>query len=145
MAIKVNGTTVIDDSRNLSNVGGLKTVGGSSILGSGDISVGGSGQGAEVWCNCDTSPVTNRDSLNISSLSNPASAAIRYTFTNAFDSANHATSSQASNDNNIAGNDSDGSGSHVQTSSTVQIQVYDRAGSTQNADYLTMCVHGDLA
>ena len=42
MAIKVNGTTVIDNSRNLSNVGGLKTVGGSSILGSGDISVGGS-------------------------------------------------------------------------------------------------------
>ena len=41
MAIKVNGTTVIDDSRNISNVGGLKTVGGSSILGSGDISVGG--------------------------------------------------------------------------------------------------------
>ena len=42
MAIKVNGTTVIDDSRNLSNVGGLKTVGGTSILGSGDISAGGS-------------------------------------------------------------------------------------------------------
>ena len=42
MAIKVNGTTVIDDSRNLSNVGGLKTVGGNSILGSGDIATGGS-------------------------------------------------------------------------------------------------------
>ena len=41
MAIKVNGTTVIDDSRNLSNVGGLKTVGGNSILGSGNIEVGG--------------------------------------------------------------------------------------------------------
>ena len=40
MAIKVNGTTVIDDSRNLSNVGGLKTVGGTNLLGSGDISVG---------------------------------------------------------------------------------------------------------
>ena len=42
MAIKVNGTTVIDDSRNLSNVGGLKTVGGTNLLGSGDISVGAS-------------------------------------------------------------------------------------------------------
>lgn len=42
MAIQVNGTTVIDDSRNLSNVGGLKTVGGTSILGSGDIATGGS-------------------------------------------------------------------------------------------------------
>ena len=42
MAIQVGGTTVIDDSRNLSNVGGLKTVGGTSILGSGDIATGGS-------------------------------------------------------------------------------------------------------
>lgn len=42
MAIQVNGTTVIDNSRNLSNVGGLKTVGGTSILGSGDIATGGS-------------------------------------------------------------------------------------------------------
>ena len=40
MAIKVNGTTVIDDSRNLSNVGGLKTVNGNSLVGSGNISVG---------------------------------------------------------------------------------------------------------
>lgn len=42
MAIQVGGTTVIDNSRNLTNVGGLKTVGGTSILGSGDISVGAS-------------------------------------------------------------------------------------------------------
>ena len=42
MAIKVNGTTVIDDSRNLSNVGGLKTVNGTSLVGSGDISAGAS-------------------------------------------------------------------------------------------------------
>lgn len=42
MAIQIGGTTVIDNSRNLSNVGGLKTVGGNSILGSGDISTGAS-------------------------------------------------------------------------------------------------------
>lgn len=42
MAIKVGGTTVIDDSRNLSSVGGLKTVGGTSILGSGNIDAGAS-------------------------------------------------------------------------------------------------------
>ena len=40
MAIQVGGTTVIDDSRDLQNVGGLKTVGGTSILGSGNIAVG---------------------------------------------------------------------------------------------------------
>lgn len=40
MAIKVNGTTVINDSRVLENVTGFKNVGGQSILGDGNISVG---------------------------------------------------------------------------------------------------------
>jgi hypothetical protein len=39
MAIKISGTTVIDNSRNLTNVGGLKTINSNSILGSGDISI----------------------------------------------------------------------------------------------------------
>jgi len=42
MAIKVNGTTVVDDSRVLSNVTGLKTINSTSILGSGNISAGAS-------------------------------------------------------------------------------------------------------
>lgn len=42
MAIKVNGTSVISDSRVLENVTGLKTVGSTSLLGSGDIAVGSS-------------------------------------------------------------------------------------------------------
>ena len=42
MAIQVSGTEVISNSRVLSNVTGLKTVGGTAILGSGDIAVGGS-------------------------------------------------------------------------------------------------------
>ena len=42
MAIKVNGTTVVDDSRVLSNVTGLKTINSTSILGSGDIAAGAS-------------------------------------------------------------------------------------------------------
>ena len=41
MAIQVGGTTVINNSRVLQNVSGLKTIGGTSILGSGDIDVGG--------------------------------------------------------------------------------------------------------
>lgn len=40
MAIQVGGTTVISNNRALSSVNGLKTVGGSSILGSGNISIG---------------------------------------------------------------------------------------------------------
>ena len=42
MAIQVSGTTVIDNTPNLVNVGGLKTINGTSILGSGNISAGGS-------------------------------------------------------------------------------------------------------
>lgn len=42
MAIQVSGTTVIDDSRNLVNVIGLKTINSTSILGSGDIVAGAS-------------------------------------------------------------------------------------------------------
>ena len=40
MAIQVSGTTVIDDSRNLLNVIGLKTINSTSILGSGNIVAG---------------------------------------------------------------------------------------------------------
>jgi hypothetical protein len=42
MAIQVSGTTVIDGSRNLVNVIGLKTVNSTSLLGSGDIAAGAS-------------------------------------------------------------------------------------------------------
>lgn len=43
MAIKVNGTTVIDNSRNFTNIaGGFKTVNGVSVVGSGNISAGSS-------------------------------------------------------------------------------------------------------
>jgi len=57
MAIKVNGTTVIDNSRNLTNVGGLKTVNGTSLVGSGNISAGASTSynavGTYVFANAD--------------------------------------------------------------------------------------------
>lgn len=43
MAIQQGGTTVISNNRQLQSVNGLKTVGGQSILGSGDIGVGGGG------------------------------------------------------------------------------------------------------
>jgi len=42
MAIKVGGTSVINDSRVLENVTGLKTINSTSILGSGNISAGAS-------------------------------------------------------------------------------------------------------
>ena len=49
MAIKVNGTTVIDNSRNFTNIaGGFKTVNGTSVVGSGNISAGASTTGGAV-------------------------------------------------------------------------------------------------
>jgi hypothetical protein len=48
MAIKVSGTTVISNNREVSSVNGFKTVGGESILGSGDIAAGGSGLGGST-------------------------------------------------------------------------------------------------
>ena len=42
MAIQVGGTTVISNNRALTSVNGLKTINGTSILGSGNISAGGS-------------------------------------------------------------------------------------------------------
>lgn len=58
MAIKVSGTTVISNNREVSSVNGFKTVGGESILGSGDIATGGaapswqsSNSGTEVSVN----------------------------------------------------------------------------------------------
>ena len=43
MAIKIGGTTVIDDSANITtSVGGFKTVGGTAITGSGNIEAGAS-------------------------------------------------------------------------------------------------------
>ena len=39
MALKINGTTVVNDSRGLENISNLKTVRGQSLLGSGDIPI----------------------------------------------------------------------------------------------------------
>jgi hypothetical protein len=47
MAIKIGGTTVINDSRGLENISNLKTVNGNSILGSGDISIESGGVGGK--------------------------------------------------------------------------------------------------
>lgn len=47
MAIKVGGTSVISDSRVLENVTGLKTIDGTDLLGSGDITT--TDEKAEVY------------------------------------------------------------------------------------------------
>ena len=75
MALKINGTTVINDSRGLENISNLKTINGQSIVGSGDLAVTGSstfasdltvsgirvgvGANAALWTNC----VMGRDAM----------------------------------------------------------------------------------
>jgi ornithine cyclodeaminase/alanine dehydrogenase-like protein (mu-crystallin family) len=73
MAIKVNNTTVIDDSRNLQNVQGIKTINNTSILGSGNISAGATSTagavGAYALCRDDSgSATTIGGSVSASSL-----------------------------------------------------------------------------
>lgn len=48
MAIKIQNTTVIDDSRGLQNITNLKTIGGQNIIGTGDVLSGGEGQDGQV-------------------------------------------------------------------------------------------------
>jgi hypothetical protein len=62
MAIKIGGTTVIDDSRNISNIaGGLKTINSTSILGSGNIEAGASTTFGDVG----TYGLLNRGTTNL--------------------------------------------------------------------------------
>lgn len=51
MAIQVSGTTVVSNNRQLTSVNGLKTIGGTSILGNGDIAAGGGTELAAVNAN----------------------------------------------------------------------------------------------
>jgi hypothetical protein len=64
MAIQVNGTEVISNNRALTNVNGLKTVGGTSILGSGDIAAGGGTELINVNVNSPGFTTANVNSLN---------------------------------------------------------------------------------
>ena len=90
MAIQVGGTTVIDNSRNLQNVGGLKTVGGTSILGSGNISAGASttygAVGTYIFGDMSTSGITENSTYSGSSIQ-PAGVGL-IPHTNSFDAPN---------------------------------------------------------
>ena len=88
MAIKVNGTTVIDNSRNFTNIaGGFKTVNGTSVVGSGDISAGASttynAVGTYVWARRATGVVIEGSTYAGSGL-NPAGG-LRFAFDSADD------------------------------------------------------------
>lgn len=69
MAIKIGGTTVIDDSANITtSVGGFKTVNGTGITGSGDIDTGSSPTVATSTYTQDSSNVSIHQKWSISNL-----------------------------------------------------------------------------
>ena len=99
---------------------------------------------AKVWSNLEqASTYSTRDSFNLSSHGDEATGVSLLTFTTNFGNAHHATSSMASNINNVAGNDND---NLVQTTSQIRIGVYDVGlNGAQDASFLTVSIHGDLA
>ena len=99
---------------------------------------------AKVFANLEQgSTYSTRDSFNLSSHGDEGAGLSLLTFTTNFGSAHHATSSMASNVNNVAGNDND---NFVQTSSKVRIGIYDVGGNfAQDGSYLTVSIHGDLS
>ena len=98
---------------------------------------------AKVWVNVQqTSTYSTRDSFNLSSHGDEGTGKSRLTFTNSFGSINHSASGMASNLNNFLGNDN---GNHQQTTSTIQVAVYDIGGSAQDGSFVTISIHGDLA
>jgi len=99
---------------------------------------------AKVFANLEQgSSYSTRDSFNLSSHDDVGTGLSVLTFTTNFGSAHHATSSMASNINNVAGNDSD---NLVQTSSKIRIGLYDVGGNfPQDGSYVTLSIHGDLS
>ena len=98
---------------------------------------------AKVWVNVQqASSYSTRDSFNLSSHGDEGTGKSRLTFTNSFGNANHSASGMASNLNNFVGNDN---GNHEQTTSTIQVAVYDIGGSAQDGSFVTVSIHGDLA
>ena len=98
---------------------------------------------AKVWVNVQqTSTYSTRDSFNLSSHGDEGTGKSRLTFTNSFGNANHSASGMASNLNNLVGNDNS---THEQTTSTIQVAVFDVGGSGQDGSFVTVSIHGDLA
>jgi len=123
---------------------GVTTAGSIDVVGEGNSTTTNLQQGlAKVWVNVQqASSYSTRDSFNLSSHGDEGTGKSRLTFTNSFGSINHSASGITSNLNNFVGNDN---GNHQQTTSTIQVAVYDIGGSAQDGSFVTISIHGDLA
>ena len=123
---------------------GVTTAGSIDVTGEGNSTTTNLQQGlAKVWVNVQqASSYSTRDSFNLSSHGDEGTGKSRLTFTNSFGSINHSASGITSNLNNFVGNDN---GNHQQTTSTIQVAVYDIGGSAQDGSFVTISIHGDLA
>ena len=116
--------------------GSVKTEGGNTTT---DLQQG----LCKVWVNVgQASSYVERDTFNLTTHQDISEGKSKLIFTNNFADANHAASAMASNLNNLVGNDND---NFVQTSSAIQVGVYDASNAIQDALYLTVSIHGDLA
>ena len=123
---------------------GTTSAGSINVTGEGGSTTTNLQQGlAKVWVNVQqTSTYSTRDSFNLSSHGDEGTGKSRLTFTNSFGSLNHSASGMTSNLNNFVGNDN---GNHQQTTSTIQVAVFDVGGSGQDGSFVTVSIHGDLA
>ena len=123
---------------------GVTTAGSILVTGEGNSTTTNLQQGlAKVWvCVEQASSYSTRDSFNLSSHGDEGTGKSRLTFTNSFGNANHSASGMASNLNNLVGNDNS---THEQTTSTIQVAVFDVGGSGQDGSFVTVSIHGDLA
>ena len=123
---------------------GTTSAGSINVTGEGGSTTTNLQQGlAKVWVNVQqTSTYSTRDSFNLSSHGDEGTGKSRLTFTNSFGNANHSASGMASNLNNLLGNDNS---THEQTTSTIQVAVFDVGGSVQDGSFVTVSIHGDLS
>ena len=123
---------------------GVTTAGSIAVTGEGNSTTTNLQQGlAKAWTNTQqASSYSTRDSFNLSSISDGGTGKTGLTFTNAFSSANHATTALASNLNNIAAHDSD---TAVPTTTTIKLASCNSTDVLADATFLFSSTHGDLA
>lgn len=112
MAIKVGGTTVIDDSRDVSNVGSINSRTANNI--------------AYAWVNFNgTGTVAIRDSDNVGSVTDNGTGSYTVNFTTAVGNANYAGNGTAQADSRNVAVHSHASGSVSITVAVPQVAVQD--------------------
>ena len=104
---------------------------------------------AKAWVNFNgTGTIAERDSLNVSSLTDDGTALYQISFTNAFSAADYATAGFCGNDGtgaNIATVLTKKYNEAANTTSTANVAVVTTGGQYSDANLVAASIHGDLA